>query len=354
MNMNMKEKIENLFENYTNNEYFSGAGLVKIGDEIIFGKGKGYANKAWKIENTLSTRFDTASITKLFTTVAIFQLVDQGKLKFEDRILDIIDIGETAIPKEVTIYHLVNHISGIADDADEEAGEDYEEIWKDKPCYMTRETVDFLPNFIHKEPNFKPGEGHRYNNVGFILLGLAIEKITGRKYRDYVTEKVFKVADMADTEFCYFDGIFENVAEGYGRLEDEKGEFIGWKKNIYSYPPIGSPDSGAFTTVLDMDKFMHALRAGRLLSKELTDEMFKDQILVKDNENIRYMQSYGLDSIFCKKYGCKTYGKDGVNVGVANIFAYYPENDMTIAIMANQDCNVWKMHREIRDIIFEK
>ncbi|MBU3209490.1 GNAT family N-acetyltransferase [Clostridium algidicarnis] len=349
----LKNNTENLFEDYEQNHYFSGVGFVKIKDEIIYGGAKGYAHKGYKIENTLTTKFDTASITKLFTTVAILQLVDSGKLNLSDRILNIIDIGETTIPNEVTIYHLLTHTSGIADDADEEANEDYEDIWKDKPCYATRETADFLPNFIHKEPNFKPGEGHRYNNVGFILLGLAIEKITGVKYMDYIVKNIFKVANMANTEFCYFDGIFENVAEGYGMIENENEEFVGWRKNIFSYPPIGSPYSGAYTTVEDLDKFIHALKDGHLLSPKLTKEIFKDQILVEDNEIVRYIQCYGFDSFFNKKYASLSYCKDGINVGVANILKYYPENDMTIAIMSNQEANIWKMCSDIQDIIFE-
>ncbi len=348
-----KSNIENLFEDHAQNHYFSGVGLVKIGSEIIYSGAKGHAHKGYKIKNTLTTKFDTASITKLFTTVAILQLVDSGKLNLSDGILDIIDIGETTISNEVTIHHLLTHTSGIADDADEEANEDYEDIWKDKPCYTTRETVDFLPNFIHKEANFKPGEGHRYNNVGFILLGLAIEKITGMKYIDYIVENVFKVANMANTEFCSFDGIFENIAEGYGMIENENGEFIGWRKNIFSYPPIGSPDSGAYTTVEDLDKFIHALKDGYLLSSKLTKEIFKDRILVEDNEIVRYIQCYGLDSFFNKKYNSLSYGKDGINVGVANILKYYPENDMTIAIMPNHGANIWKICSEIQDIIFE-
>lgn len=344
--------IENLFDDYAKNHYFSGAGIIKIGNEVIYGKGKGYANKAWKIENSLTTKFDTASITKLFTTVAIFQLVDSGKLSLSDRILDIIDIGETAIPKEVTLYHLLNHTSGIADDADEEAGEDYEAIWKDNPNYSVRETSDFLPNFIHKTPNFAPGKGHRYNNVGFILLGLALEKVTGMKYRNYIVDNIFKPADMTNTEFCSFDGIFENAAEGYVMITNANNDVVGWRKNIYCYPPIGSPDSGAYTTVVDLDKFIHALRDGKLLSSASTKELFTPQILIKEDENVRAMQSYGFESVLIKKYNAAFFCKDGSNAGVANVFAYYPELDMTIAIMANQEANVWKMHRELREIIF--
>lgn len=95
----------------------------------------GYSHIGHKVENNVLTKFDTASITKLFTAVSIFQLVEKKLLSLNDKVLDIIDIGETTISKEVTIYQLLTHTSGIGDDADEEAGEKYEDIWKEKPSY---------------------------------------------------------------------------------------------------------------------------------------------------------------------------------------------------------------------------
>jgi CubicO group peptidase (beta-lactamase class C family) len=75
---------------------------------------------------------------------------------------------------------------GIADDADEETGESYEALWVDKPVYSVMRTRDFLPQFAYKPPNFPPGGGCRYCNVGYVLVGLAIEEITATTYRDHV------------------------------------------------------------------------------------------------------------------------------------------------------------------------
>ena len=86
----------------------------------------------------------------------------------------------TVISPDVTVRHLLTHTSGIGDDADEEAGESYEEVWRDRPNYSVREAVDFLPQFVHRAPNFAPGQGCRYNNCGYVLLGLMVERATGR------------------------------------------------------------------------------------------------------------------------------------------------------------------------------
>jgi CubicO group peptidase (beta-lactamase class C family) len=345
--------IQELVEEYVNNKDFSGTVLVKQGDNIIFEGAYGYAHKGFKVPNNINTRFDTASITKLFTAAAVFQLIDNKKLSFNDKILDILDLKDTTISKEVTIYHLLNHTSGIGDDADEEAGEDYEDIWKQKPNYMVRETEDFLPQFIYKTPNFMPGKGHRYCNVAYVLLGLAIEKVTGLKYRDYIIENIFKPAEMMNTEFCSMDGIFENVAEGYSKVEDGNGDFLGWRKNIYSYPPIGSPDAGVYTTVKDLDKFIRALRSEKLLSSAMTKEIFNIQMLVRELELFNQMECYGFGALQSKEGETICYYKTGVNAGVANMFSYYPKQDATVVLLANQTCNVWALNREIHKTVMD-
>ena len=163
----MITKIEELFENYCKNHNFSGTAIVKTSDGILFHKAYGYAHRGFKVENSIDTKFDTASVTKLFTAIAVLQLVDKGLLNLDDRITDILSLEGTKIPKEVTIRHLLTHTSGIADDADEEAGEKYEDLFINKPNYSIRQNKDLLPQFVYKEPNFKAGTEVRYNNCAF-------------------------------------------------------------------------------------------------------------------------------------------------------------------------------------------
>src|SRR4029077_4044062 len=131
---------------------------------------------------------------------------------------------------------------------EEEEGEDYEDLWKTKPNYSVMTTADFLPQFIHKPPNFPPGEGCRYCNVGYVLLGLMIEKASGMTYRDYVRQHIFKRAGMQHCDFFRMDRVHENVAEGCDPIYNDTNTIVEWKKNIYSYPPVGSPDGGAHVT----------------------------------------------------------------------------------------------------------
>jgi CubicO group peptidase (beta-lactamase class C family) len=170
---------------------------------------------------------------------------------------------------------LLNHTSGIADDADEEAGEDYSALFVSSPNYAIRQCADFLKNFAYKEPYFKAGTNVRYNNCAFVLLGLALEKVTGMDYRSYVTKNIFQACDMTGTKFCAMDEINENTAEGYQSVYDEEGNFTGYKKNIYSYPPIGTPDGGAYSTAEDLDKFIRAIKNNVILSDSCSKALFE-------------------------------------------------------------------------------
>src|SRR6187402_1398933 len=136
---------------------FTGVVLVKEGNRTVFESATGLATRRWGIPNTMETRFDTASITKLFTSVAVLQQVGKGNLDLETSIHHYVDLEGTTISPEVTLLHLLTHTSGIADDADEEAGESYEELFIETPNYSIIETKDFLPQFVHKEPLAPPG-----------------------------------------------------------------------------------------------------------------------------------------------------------------------------------------------------
>lgn len=355
----MKAIFENICREYADNRRFSGTCMVKSENEILFSGAYGYANQAFKMPNLIDTKFDTASITKTFTSVAILQLVEKGILNLDDNIVDIIDLKETKIPNDVKVEHLLNHTSGIADDADEEAGEEYSALFVNSPNYAIRECKDFLKNFAYKEPNFKAGSNIRYNNCAYVLLGLALEKVTGIDYRSYVTKNIFEVCKMTNTRFCAMDEINENTAEGYTDVYDNDGKWMGFKKNIYCYPPIGTPDGGAYTTVEDLDIFIRAIKNNRILSESYSKMVLTPHCQftkaspwnVVPNTKVRYGYAFEFLEIdnetFC-------IFKEGANEGVSAMFSYYPKADITITLLANQNCNVWAMHREMQREIYNR
>lgn len=346
------QKIKEIFDNYSEGNHFSGVALIKDNKSDLFSYQSGYAHRGFKVKNTMRTKFDTASVTKLFTAVGIFQLLDQNLITLNDKVLDILELRGTSISPQVSLYHLLTHTSGIGDDADEEAGECYADLWKATPNYAIKELIDYLPQFIHKAPNFEPGAGCRYNNCAYILLGLIIEKITTQNYRDYIRENIFNKLAMKETDFLSMDSINDNVAEGYVYIGEEADGSVNWKKNIYSYPSQGTADAGAYATVYDLDLFIRELKENKLISKELTQEILtpKERYRENDKRSLSLYKGYGFEFLIRNSDQKVIYVmKDGSNAGVACLFRYYPDIDTTFTIFSNTDaCDIWDLADEVQ------
>lgn len=352
--MDWEKALNHYFHDLENQDLFSGVVLITQGESHLYSGAFGYANRTWQVKNTPATRFDTASITKLFTSVATLQMIDQGAFNFETPVIDFLGLKDTAISKEVNVFQLLTHTSGIGDDCEEEDGEVYEDLWRTKANYSVTKTSDFLPQFIHKHVNFPPGRGCRYCNCSYVMLGLMIEKMSGMTYRDYVRQNIFAKARMHDSDFFRLDRVNEKVAEGSDPLMNEKGETIGWKKNIYSFPPIGSPDSGAHVTASDLDLFIRAVGSGRLLSPEPSAAFFTPQVHYRDTGEWKLMYGYGLkfyldssDKVVCSQ-------KEGINAGVSGLIRHYPEQDINIVLLSNMEGGVWDPIWVIHDLLISE
>jgi len=249
------------------------------------------------------------------------------------------------------VLHLLTHTSGIGDDADEEAGENYEDLWRDKPSYGVLQSADFLPQFVHKHANFEPGHGCRYNNVGFVLLGLCVERASGLSYRSYVREHVFAASGMLRSDFLRMDHVAKDVAEGADPVVGADGVVKFWRRNIYSFPPIGSPDSGAHVTARDLDTFMRAARTGALFSAGLTAEFLKPQVLHSATDTRISRYGLGVELVSDAHDRLIFIQKDGLNIGASGIVRYYPAADITVVLLSNTARGVWGPARDLDSMI---
>ena len=344
--------LHTALEEAADHDEFAGVVVVRRGPEHVFEGAYGPASRRWPVPVELHTRFDTASVTKAFTAVAVLQQVEAGRLALDEPIHELVDLAGTQIPVGVTIGHLLTHTSGIADDADEEAGEDYAALWVDKPCYSVTETVDFLPQFVHKAPNFAPGEGCRYCNAGYVLAGLALEKVTGQGYREYVVEHVFGPAKMRTAGFFDRRDPAPDVAEGWDPVRDADGRLITWRQNIFSYPPIGSPDGGAQVAAEDLLAFSSALRAGRLLGPAMTAAFLSPQVVHHrrdDGSSVQY--GYGLEFDVSTGGEVRSWSKEGINTGASGILRHYPDRGVDVVVLAGSEDGAWQPIRWVHDLV---
>ncbi|WP_226683035.1 serine hydrolase domain-containing protein [Sutcliffiella horikoshii] len=307
---------------------FSGVIHVENRTGMIHTSAHGFSNRAESIPNTTNTRFGIASGCKLFTAIAICQLVESGSISFQSKLSSLLDQTFPLFHEEVTVHHLLTHSSGIPDYFDEEVMDDFEELWVKNPMYHMRELEDFLPLFQDQQMKFNPGEKFHYNNAGYIVLGLIIEKIAGVPFTDYVEEHIFKPARMDDSGYFSLDRLPANSALGY--IDKEDGS---WKTNNYSIPIKGGADGGAYVTAGDFAKLWQALMNGKLVSKELLDKMTTPMIQ-SDNETDWY--GYGM---WIEKSEDKIvkYHVMGYDPGVSFASGYYPDSEMIVVIPSNKE-----------------
>ncbi len=353
MTYRSQDKLDVYFQELEARQKFSGVVRITQGEEERFAGAYGYASRAWKVPNSLSTRFDTASITKLFTAVAALQQVDAGHFDLQTSAVEYLGLNGTAINPQVNVHHLLTHTSGIADDADEEAGEDYADLWLARPNYLVTRAEHFIPQFAYKPANFSPGEGCRYCNCAYILLGLMVEKATGLDYRDYIRQHIFAIAGMNDSGFFHMAEVNENVAEGTDPILDEDETITGWRRNIYSYPPIGTPDGGAYVTAADLERFLRTIKRGNFLSTELTRYFFTPQAFHTQNDIWKMMYGPGLWFYVANDGGVLFYEKEGENAGASGLIRHYPERDLSIVLLCNMQGAAWDPVWHIHEMIID-
>lgn len=348
--MNIIERLYTAIEANPHIEDFSGVILVKQGGKELYFKVSGYANRAHDIFNKKETQFGTASGTKMFTAVAVLQLIQNGKISFDTRVNDHLRLKHTKIPEDVSVFHLLTHTSGIDDYFDEAAEEtaSYAKVWQKTPNYSIKNLTDMLPLFVNKPSRFAAGKEFRYSNAGYILLGLVIEKASGISYFDYVKENVFIRVQMSDAAFFSLEHINRNVAEGYIPIENSAGKIVAWKRNIYTIPFRGASDGGAFVTAQDCTKFMANLRSGVLLSDNLT----KDALVPKVTDTGDWKYGYGL-WFQMEQESIIRYGHAGEDPGVSCRIYYYPSLDIDLVVLSNHSAGAGPMmdclHRKIME-----
>jgi CubicO group peptidase (beta-lactamase class C family) len=334
-------------------EQFSGAVLIRKGRADLFCRAYGLANRTWNVKNAPQTRFRIASVGKMFTAVAVLQLIDAGRLSFDTRTVEYLDLAESRISGEVSIRHLLTMTSGIADWINENAP-DFDAVWaqfcKDHPLYLLRGDADYLPLFSTLEPYDPVGKKYCYSNAGFILLGLMIEKASGRTYFDYVRANVFRRAGMLDTDFLDLDDVAPGVAEGYVPIRNADGARIGWRKNIYSTTAGSAADGGATSTVADLARFTRALRTGRLLPRELAESMLTPRADASA-EGPGWMYGYGCFILMGEKGNVVRWGHTGEEDGVSCRLDYYPEQKLDVVILGNQSSCAGRISRDIHEAI---
>ncbi|MDE7225064.1 MAG: beta-lactamase family protein [Acetatifactor sp.] len=324
---------------------FRGAEIVVSEGEILFRRVTGYADLANRIPNTLETKFASASAGKVFVAVGILQLIEQGKLRFEDTLGNLLELDLHGIDPEVTVEQLLTHTSGVPDYFDESVMEEYEELWVDYPNYKIRRNADLLPLFIHKEMMYPRGERFQYNNTGYVLLAMILEKVTGKAFDVYLRQHVFEACGMRDTGYYELDRLPAGCASNY--IYD--AAYGSYRTNIYSVDAKGTGAGGAFITLPDIVRFWEGLASGKLLSPDMVSRMLRRQ----SGDGLDSEEGYYGYGVWIIDGGdCDIPYFQGCDPGVSFLSEYHPRKKTITVLVSNYGDNVWEEMRRIRDTLY--
>jgi CubicO group peptidase (beta-lactamase class C family) len=306
---------------------FSGAVLIAQDGEPLLKQAYGLADRARDLPNQVDTKFNLGSMDKMFTAVAIMQLVEQGRLALDDTIADHLpDYPNQEVAKAVTIHQLLTHTSGLGDYFESDR---YDELHD-----QIRSVGDYLPLFVDAPLEFEPGEQFRYSNSGFIVLGLIIEEVTGRSYYDYVRLNIFEPSGMTDTGAYELDAGVPNLAWGYTRFDAEYNETDEIKNYSFWMPMRGGSAGGGFSTVEDLLRFGNALLDHRLLSPASTELVLAGKVRMGE----RGQYAYGFMDRMVENQ--RVVGHGGGAPGICSLLSIYLDLGYTTIVLTNsdQDC----------------
>ncbi|MGC4042808.1 MAG: serine hydrolase domain-containing protein [Armatimonas sp.] len=209
---------------------FSGSVLVAKDGKVVYRKAFGLASRAWNAKNQPDTKFNLGSMNKMLTSVAIAQLMEQGKLNWDDNLGKFLpDWPNKDAQQKVKLSHLLTHTSGMGD----YFNDDFAKASRDR----FRAVADYIPLYADKPLAFEPGSRFSYSNGGFMTLGAVLEKVSGKDYFTYIRENIYKPAGMKNSDSYDLDEDTPNLATGYSYMRSLEGPKTRPQKALQQYLP---------------------------------------------------------------------------------------------------------------------
>jgi CubicO group peptidase (beta-lactamase class C family) len=337
------DKLDEFILSHTATQQFSGSVLVARNENILFHKAYGLANRNFNIPNNINTKFRIGSISKLFTSVAIYQLEKSGKLSIDDKVVTYLpDWKRDDLFDDITIKHLLTHSSGLANYMDNQR-------WKNGVNEGKFVSVDdYKPIVFSEKLQFTPGHSQSYSNSGYIVLGAIVEKLSGKSYDSYITMHILNPLFMSNTHLYRLDRITSNIATGYTRKKSNSSGIF-WENNLFSTPLIGSPAGDCFSSTEDLFKFIKYLKSSRLLTDEIYAPKNKPEvktIIIHGQPFEGHFSNYGFTGLW-NNYGFAVWedsqmiGHTGGSTGSTNILMTEVALDsLSIIVLSNQTDSV--------------
>lgn len=315
---------------------FSGCVSVADGGRTVFDECRGLADRNFNVPVDQQTKFHVGSIGKMFTAVAIGQLVEAGKLSWSDTLAKRVpEYPDQAAARKITVWELLHHTSGLGDFM-------VPEYFEHAQRYVN--PADYLGLIARQPLAGPPGKQPNYSNAGYVLLGRIIENVSGEHYFDYIQHHIFEPAQMTSSGFDSEDQIVPGLAVGY--FHDDGVFSRTWKANWMQGVYKGSPAGGGYSTNADLLRFANALRGGRLLKPATLAKMFDGEVPIGPGMAI----GAGIDERLSR--GCHIRGHQGGIEGTTADLEMVWETGAAVALTSNEGPSQhWLLAEKIADLL---
>lgn len=314
---------------------FSGSVLVGKGDKVLYSHAEGMASKRFNVPNNVQTKFNLGSMNKMFTAIAIMQLVEAGKLSLSDKLSQYAD--ESWLPKamsrKIEIRHLLTHSSGL--------GSYFNQAYMETSKNRFRALQDYKPLIVGEKLQFEPGSDNAYSNTGMFMLGVVIESVTGQDYFSYIRDHIYKPAGMVSSGSFEMDQPVPNLAVGYTASAQND---TGWVNNLYTHVLKGGPAGGGFSTVEDLHRFAQALVNFKLLGKKFTEELYLPRPSLHSPE---YGYGFSVDGTPDNRI----VGHNGGFLGISSNLDIYLDQGYASVVLSNYSNGSWAVQRKVRQLL---
>ena len=327
-------------------DLFSGAAWVARGTSVLFRGACGYADRERRIENRTDTRFSIASTAKMVTAVALAQLVEAGRLRFDDTLAAHVPEYPREIAEQVTLHHLLTHTSGI--ELDWVSGYRESSRRADGVEELLRQQLRFVDAL--RPRTFRPPGRFDYTNEGFDLLGVVIERASGLDYASYLQERIFGPSGMEHTTARLRES--RDCAVGYTHRASATSdrEWVVPRQPNHGMSRSPRPSGSLCSTVEDLFRFAAALREGRLLDPATVRNITEPKVEVGRLGAWTDHYGYGVE-IRIGDDGERTFGHSGREAGVSSELTVDPAGGWIVVVLANYDRAATYLADHIRAVL---
>jgi CubicO group peptidase (beta-lactamase class C family) len=305
-------KIDSLMNYYYANNKFMGSVAIREKGEVVFAKAYGFADVENQIPSTVDTKYKIGSVTKMFTSTMLFQLIEEKKLMLTTKLSEFFPKIKNA--GKITIGSMLNHKSGIFNFTTDSAFTTYNTKLQSRK--------DMLDRLYSYPAAFEPDTKAEYSNSNYLLLGYIIQDITKKSYKENVTARIIGKAGLKNT--YYFGKINPKKKEAYSyRYVNNE-----WKKSEEWHESISGGAGALQSTASDLTKFAEALFTNKLIKPESLTEMTQIDM------------GFG-KGVFNFPFGERKFiGHNGGIDGFSSVLAYYPKENVAFSLLLNaQNCD---------------